>query len=172
MAAFAQFASDLDKVTRDQLERGARLVEILKQGQYVPLPVEKQVVIIYAGTQGLRRRARRSRSSPRTRRASTSSSRRSTRQIFETLAHQEGARRRRPRRRSRRRSRSSATAFGSAKAEDGEEAEEPMPSLKAIRKRIASIKATQKITRAMKMVAGARLNARAAAHRRAAPVRA
>jgi F-type H+-transporting ATPase subunit alpha len=52
MAAFSQFASDLDKVTRDQLERGARLVELLKQGQYEPLPVEKQVVIIYAGTRG------------------------------------------------------------------------------------------------------------------------
>jgi F-type H+-transporting ATPase subunit alpha len=52
MAAFAQFASDLDKVTRDQLERGARLVEILKQGQYVPLPVEKQIVVIYAATKG------------------------------------------------------------------------------------------------------------------------
>ena len=52
MAAFAQFASDLDKVTRDQLERGVRLVEILKQGQYVPLVVEKQIVIIYAGTRG------------------------------------------------------------------------------------------------------------------------
>ncbi len=51
-AAFSQFASDLDKVTRDQLERGVRLVELLKQGQYVPLPVEKQVVIIYAGTKG------------------------------------------------------------------------------------------------------------------------
>jgi F-type H+-transporting ATPase subunit alpha len=52
MASFAQFASDLDKVTRDQLERGARLVEILKQGQYVPVPVEKQIIIIYAGTRG------------------------------------------------------------------------------------------------------------------------
>jgi F-type H+-transporting ATPase subunit alpha len=52
MASFAQFASDLDKVTRDQLERGVRLVEILKQGQYVPVPVEKQIVIIYAGTRG------------------------------------------------------------------------------------------------------------------------
>ncbi len=51
-AAFSQFASDLDKVTRDMLERGARLVEILKQGQYVPIPVERQVVIIYAGTKG------------------------------------------------------------------------------------------------------------------------
>jgi F-type H+/Na+-transporting ATPase subunit alpha len=52
MAAFAQFASDLDQVTRNQLERGARLVELLKQGQYVPLPVEKQIVSIYAGTRG------------------------------------------------------------------------------------------------------------------------
>ncbi len=52
MAAFAQFASDLDKVTRDQLERGVRLVEILKQGQYVPLRVEQQIIIIYAGTKG------------------------------------------------------------------------------------------------------------------------
>jgi F-type H+-transporting ATPase subunit alpha len=52
MAAFAQFASDLDAATRAQLERGERLVELLKQGQYAPLPVEKQVVIIYAGTKG------------------------------------------------------------------------------------------------------------------------
>jgi F-type H+-transporting ATPase subunit alpha len=52
MAAFAQFASDLDQVTRNQLERGVRLVEILKQGQYVPLAVEKQIVIIYAATKG------------------------------------------------------------------------------------------------------------------------
>ena len=52
IAAFAQFASDLDAATRKQLERGARLTEILKQGQYVPLPVEKQIAIIFAGTQG------------------------------------------------------------------------------------------------------------------------
>jgi F-type H+-transporting ATPase subunit alpha len=52
MAAFAQFASDLDAVTRKQLERGARLVELLKQPQYVPMPVEKQIVSIYAGTKG------------------------------------------------------------------------------------------------------------------------
>ncbi|MFB3854812.1 MAG: F0F1 ATP synthase subunit alpha [Vicinamibacterales bacterium] len=52
LAAFAQFASDLDKVTRDQLARGERLVEILKQPQYAPLPVEKQILIIYAGTNG------------------------------------------------------------------------------------------------------------------------
>ena len=52
LAAFAQFGSDLDKSTQQQLNRGARLVEILKQGQYSPLPVEQQVVIIYAGTNG------------------------------------------------------------------------------------------------------------------------
>ena len=51
-AAFSQFASDLDATTRDMLERGARLVEVLKQDQYVPLPVERQVVIIYAATKG------------------------------------------------------------------------------------------------------------------------
>jgi F-type H+-transporting ATPase subunit alpha len=51
-AAFSQFASDLDQVTRNMLERGARLVEILKQGQYVPQAVERQIVIIYAGTKG------------------------------------------------------------------------------------------------------------------------
>jgi F-type H+/Na+-transporting ATPase subunit alpha len=52
MAAFAQFASDLDASTRRQLERGQRLVELLKQGQYVPIPVERQIVAIYAGTNG------------------------------------------------------------------------------------------------------------------------
>jgi F-type H+-transporting ATPase subunit alpha len=54
LAAFAQFgSSDLDKATQQQLNRGARLVELLKQPQYLPLPVEKQVVIVYAGTQGM-----------------------------------------------------------------------------------------------------------------------
>jgi F-type H+-transporting ATPase subunit alpha len=53
LAAFAQFGSDLDKATQAQLARGQRMVELLKQGQYQPLPVEKQVAIIFAGTQGL-----------------------------------------------------------------------------------------------------------------------
>src|SRR5258707_2676634 len=53
LAAFAQFGSDLGKATQQQLARGSRMVELLKQGQYQPLPVEKQVVIIFAGTQGL-----------------------------------------------------------------------------------------------------------------------
>jgi F-type H+-transporting ATPase subunit alpha len=52
MAAFAQFGSDLDQATQRQLSRGSRLVELLKQGQYEPLPVEKQILIIYAGTNG------------------------------------------------------------------------------------------------------------------------
>ncbi|HEY3176894.1 MAG TPA: F0F1 ATP synthase subunit alpha, partial [Candidatus Polarisedimenticolia bacterium] len=53
LAAFAQFGSDLDRATQMQLARGQRMVELLKQGQYQPLPVEKQVAIIFAGTQGL-----------------------------------------------------------------------------------------------------------------------
>ncbi len=52
LAAFAQFGSDLDKATQDQLTRGERTVEVLKQGQYEPVPVERQVMIIYAATQG------------------------------------------------------------------------------------------------------------------------
>jgi F-type H+-transporting ATPase subunit alpha len=52
LAAFAQFGSDLDKASTDQLNRGKHLVEILKQGQYQPLPLEKQIAIIFAGTQG------------------------------------------------------------------------------------------------------------------------
>jgi F-type H+-transporting ATPase subunit alpha len=52
LAAFAQFGSDLDKATQAQLNRGQRLTELLKQGQYAPLPVAKQVLIIYAGTKG------------------------------------------------------------------------------------------------------------------------
>ena len=52
LAAFAQFASDLDKATRDQLTRGEKLSEVIKQPQYVPLAVEKQVTILYAATKG------------------------------------------------------------------------------------------------------------------------
>ena len=52
MAAFAQFGSDLDASSKRQLDRGERLVEVMKQGQYAPLPVEKQIMIIYAATSG------------------------------------------------------------------------------------------------------------------------
>ena len=53
LAAFAQFGSDLDKVTQNQLNRGARLTELLKQPQFRPLSWVQQVAIIFAGTQGL-----------------------------------------------------------------------------------------------------------------------
>ncbi len=52
LQAFAQFASDLDETSRKQLERGQRMVEVLKQPPYSPLPIEKQVIIIYAGANG------------------------------------------------------------------------------------------------------------------------
>jgi F-type H+/Na+-transporting ATPase subunit alpha len=52
LAAFAQFGSDLDKATQQQLARGERLVELLKQGRYVPMPAEQQVMVIFAGVNG------------------------------------------------------------------------------------------------------------------------
>jgi F-type H+-transporting ATPase subunit alpha len=52
LAAFAQFGSDLDKATQAQLNRGQRLVEVLKQKQYSPLPFSKQILLIFAGTSG------------------------------------------------------------------------------------------------------------------------
>ena len=52
LEAFSAFASDLDAASRAQLDRGERLVEILKQPQYSPMPAEEQVVVIYAGTKG------------------------------------------------------------------------------------------------------------------------
>ncbi|VDI08217.1 F-type H+-transporting ATPase subunit alpha, partial [Mytilus galloprovincialis] len=52
VAAFAQFGSDLDQATQNLLNRGVRLTELLKQGQYVPMPIEEQVAIIYAGVRG------------------------------------------------------------------------------------------------------------------------
>jgi F-type H+-transporting ATPase subunit alpha len=52
MAAFAQFASDLDAATQRLLNRGARLTELLKQDQYRPMPVEMQVCVVYAGVHG------------------------------------------------------------------------------------------------------------------------
>ncbi|MCR5298731.1 MAG: F0F1 ATP synthase subunit alpha [Paludibacteraceae bacterium] len=53
LAAFAKFGSDLDAVTKSILDKGAKNVELLKQGQYTPMPVEKQIAIIYLGTKGL-----------------------------------------------------------------------------------------------------------------------
>jgi F-type H+-transporting ATPase subunit alpha len=53
LAAFAQFASDLDRSTRASLERGQRMTELLKQPQYEPMPVAKQVIVLFAGARGL-----------------------------------------------------------------------------------------------------------------------
>lgn len=53
LEAFAKFGSDLDKATQQQLRRGSRLVEVLKQRQYVPMPIEKEIVMIHLGTNGL-----------------------------------------------------------------------------------------------------------------------
>lgn len=52
VAAFAQFGSDLDAATQQLLSRGVRLTELLKQGQYVPMPIEDQVAVIYTGVRG------------------------------------------------------------------------------------------------------------------------
>ncbi|MCK4495558.1 MAG: F0F1 ATP synthase subunit alpha, partial [Candidatus Aminicenantes bacterium] len=52
LVTFAQFGTELDRASQAQLDRGARLTEILKQGQYAPIPVEKQILIIYAGNRG------------------------------------------------------------------------------------------------------------------------
>jgi F-type H+-transporting ATPase subunit alpha len=52
LAAFTQFGSDLDEATQKQLNRGDKMVELLKQGQYVPMPEARQVMIIWVGTQG------------------------------------------------------------------------------------------------------------------------
>jgi F-type H+-transporting ATPase subunit gamma len=183
MAAFAQFASDLDKATQRQLERGARLVEILKQDQYVPMPVEKQVAIDLRGTNGYvdeipsarcaatrRRCSRSSRAAGRDPRDKLARSRdlarscrRSSRKAlkeFARRADQEVVTRRRARRGAITPvTRSSAEA---APRRSSTLLSERSPSRshgepEAIRKRIGSVKNTQKITRAMKMVAAARL---------------
>jgi len=52
VAAFAQFGSDLDQATQNLLNRGVRLTELLKQGQYVPMAIEEQVAVIFAGVRG------------------------------------------------------------------------------------------------------------------------
>ena len=157
LAAFAQFGSDLDKATLNQLNRGRRLVEVLKQPQYQPLPVEKQVIIIYAATNGyldcVRGRAR-----ARLRDAScTSSSTRAARSCC----------RRSPRRsRSTTRSRAELNAgadrvrpepFAAARRTQRRRSALTMPSLLDIRRRIRAVKSTQQITKAMKMVAASKL---------------
>ncbi len=152
MAAFAQFASDLDAATRAQLERGQRLTELLKQGQYVPLPVEKQVVIIYAGTNGF------------VDKLPVDSLDEYEEELYRYIDEKhpdlwtEIREKREISRRSQEEARQGAEEVHQELRRQSKEEVRPWPNLKIIRKRIASVKSTQKITRAMKMVAGARLN--------------
>ena len=155
LAAFAQFGSDLDKATQKQLNRGQRLVEILKQPQYQPLPVEKQVAIIYAGDQRLPRPGRRSSSCASTKTSSISfldtraaaacSTAIAEKKILDDELKAE----------------LNAALEGVRQAVRGRSAEprrrDAMPSLIDIRRRIRAVKSTQQITKAMKMVAASKL---------------
>ena len=157
LAAFAQFGSDLDKSTQAQLNRGRRLVEILKQPQYQPLAVEKQVAIIYAATKGFLDTVP-SRTCGATRKSCIASSRRATPAVLTGIAEKKilddelktalesGAERVRP------------AVRGRARRRRGRlEPARRMPSLIDLRRRIRAVKSTQQITKAMKMIAASRL---------------
>ncbi len=148
MAAFAQFASDLDASTQRLLARGQRLTELLKQGQFVPMPVEEQVISLYAGTRGfldtlpvarINEFERQLLNAVRAEGSILASIREKREIVKETDDKLEDV----PRR-LRQEVRLST-------------AEAPMPSLKTFRLRIRSVQSTQKITKAMKMVAAAKL---------------
>ena len=158
LQAFAQFGSDLDEATKRTLARGERMIEVLNQGRFDPMPVEEQVAVIFAGNQGfiddlevhrvaafceglrdyvrsqnpeLLESIRNEKSSRRrTRRCcATSSAPTTTRSPPRRLPPTWGSRRRRP----------------------------DVASLRDIRRRIASVQNTRKITKAMEMVAAAKL---------------
>ena len=150
MAAFAQFASDLDASTQRLLARGARLTELLKQGQYQPMPVEEQVVSIFAGVRGyldgitveqINHFETSLLAEVRSRHADVLEAIRS---IGRDLGGDREA---------------SCRAFSTAssRASSRPRGSTGMPSLKDLKVRIASVKSTQKITSAMKMVAAAKL---------------
>ena len=156
MAAFAQFASDLDAATKRQLDRGERLVEVMKQGQYAPLPVEKQIAIIYAAVNG------------HLDALPVNAVQRYERELYAFLdaKHPEVLTA----------IREKQELTDDVVGEDRRRAEgvrEPlrclMPSLKALRKRIGSVRSTQQITKAMKMVAAAQLRRAQEAAERARP---
>ena len=167
LQAFAQFGSDLDEVTKRTLARGERMVQLLNQGRFDPMPVEEQVAVIFAGNQGflddldvapraaLLRRPARLPAQPGRRRArrhprpGARSPRRPRRKLRDAVAayHNSFAAdpgmspevaRSRPRSRRRRR-------------------RPDVASLRDIRRRIASVQNTRKITKAMEMVAAAKL---------------
>ena len=158
LAAFAQFGSDLDKATQAQLNRGRRLVEILKQPQYQPVPVEKQVAIIYAATKGFLDPVP-SKTCAATKRSCIASSRRAHPSVLTGIAEKkilddeikaalEAA----------------LKEFGKQFARQRHRQPRPsrnsMPSLIDLRRRIRAVKSTQQITKAMKMIAASRLSAR------------
>ena len=146
MAAFAQFGSDLDAATQRLLNRGARLTELLKQPQYQPMPVEEQVVAIYAGVKGyLDRLPVNARGALRDRIAAAGA------------RQAQGRARRDPHRASSWRRRRKPKLKSPSSTNSRQELRLTMPSLKAFRNRIASVKATRKITRAMQMVAASKL---------------
>lgn len=175
MQAFAMFASDLDAASRRQLERGARLTELLRQGQYQPYPVEDQVVGV-----GLRRTATSTTSPSRTSCASS-------RSFWSTCAATRPSCRRSPRPRSStttrptpwprrsRRSRSSsaprtrrwparprdAKAFGGRRrrrrSDSRQEGLSMAASLRELRQRRKSVSATKKITKAMELIAASKV---------------
>ena len=148
------------------LERGVRLVEVLKQGQYVPLAGREADRHHLRRHEGLPRRARRRARSARTRRGSTSSSSRSTRASSRSIRAKKEARQ----------GHRGAAEEGARGVREGvrqgrELKLAAMPSLKVIRKRISSVKSTQKITQGDEDGRRRAAQPRAAAHRRAPPVR-
>ena len=168
LAAFAQFACDLDKATRDQLTRGEKLSEIIKQPQYQPLPVEKQVAILYAATTGKlddvptpRVKEFESAVLPLPRDRAPGHPQRARRE--------EGADRRASRRRSTRRSTNSGRASwrerrlalhaSSVPRARGTRATR-VASQREIRRRIGAVRNIKQITRAMQFVAASKLQAR------------
>ena len=149
LAAFAQFGSDLDASTQAQLNRGARLVEILKQPQYNPLPVEKQVLLIYAGTNGYLDQV------------PVSDVGAYETELYRTfeLRHigiLKGDRREEADRR-RAEGADQRGPQGVQPAVRGEESGLAMPSLLDLRRRIRAVKSTQQITKAMKMISASKL---------------
>ena len=167
LSAFAQFgSSDLDKATQQQLNRGARLVELLKQPQYQPLPVEQQVVSVYAGTNGFfdeiaggRRPPRRGRAAPLHGHAA-SASLLTTIKTKKTIDDEiEGPAQRRAQgvRPDLRRHRSPGVEIPSPGTRAPASGTRPMPSLIDIRRRVRATKSTQQITKAMKMVSSSKL---------------
>ena len=158
MAAFAQFGSDLDAATQRLLNRGARLTELLKQPQFSPLPIEEQVVVIFAGVNGYLDKLPVSKVGE-FEQGFLALLRSEHKDLLAEIRDQEGADRRHPREAPRR----------GRFLLQGVRVASPWPSLKALRNRIASVKATQKITKAMQMVAASKLRRAQAAAEAARP---